>query len=126
MCAKSIGGTYTYQTGLNRVLYQQLKPQSFIMTDSTFVCVLFGQVSSNKWWNVEEKGFASESIAQKYGLEMMSNVGVLGFAIFESNDYSWRPCFDSSLLPKEHSMGHNGSTGEFFVRYPEKIVLIEA
>ena len=96
------------------------------MTDSTFVCVLFGQVSSNKWWNVEEKGFASESIAQKYGLEMMKNVGVLGFAIFESNDYSWRPCFDSSLLPNEHSMGHNGSTGEFFVRQPEKIVLIEA
>ena len=47
------------------------------MTDSTFVCVLFGQESSNKWWNVEEKGFASESIAQKHGLEMMSNVGVL-------------------------------------------------
>ena len=126
MCAKSIGGTNIYQTGLNRVLYQQLKNFNFHMTDSTFVCVLFGQVSSNKWWNVEEKGFASESIAQKYGLEMMKNVGVLGFAIFESNDHSWRPCFSSSLLPKEHSMGHNGSTGEFFVRQPEKIVLIEA
>ena len=107
-------------------MYQQLKPQSLIMTDSTFVCVLFGQVSSNKWWNIEEKGFASESIAQEYGLGMMKNVGVLGFAIFESGEDWWRPCFDSSLLPKEHSMGHNGSTGEFFVRYPEKIVLIEA
>ena len=106
-------------------MYQQLKPQSFVMTDSTFVCVLFGQESSNKWWNIEEKGFASESIAQKHGLEMMKCVGVLGFAIFESNDYSWRPCFDSSLLPNEHSMGHDGKDG-FFVRQPEKIVFIEA
>ena len=95
------------------------------MTDSTFVCVLFGQVSSNKWWNVEEKGFASESIAQKYGLEMMKNVGVLGFAIFESGEGWWRPRFTSSLLPEEHSMGHDGRDG-FFVRQPEKIVLIEA
>ena len=55
-------------------MYQQLKLQSFIMTGSTFVCVLFGQESSNKWWNIEEKGFSSESIAQKHGLEMLSNV----------------------------------------------------
>ena len=74
------------------------------MTDSTLCLCVFGQESSNKWWNIEEKGFAFESIAQKHGLDMMSNVGVLGFAIFESNDYSWRPCFTSSLLPKEHSM----------------------
>jgi len=106
-------------------LYQQLKLQSFIMTNSTFVCVLFGQESSNKWWNIEEKGFASESIAQKHGLEMMKCIGVLGFAVFESGEDSWRPCFSSSLLPKEHSMGHDGRDG-FFVRYPEKIVLIEA
>ena len=106
-------------------MYQQLKLHSFIMTNSTFVCVLFGQESSNKWWNIEEKGFASESIAQKHGLDMMSSIGVLGFAVFESGEDSWRPCFSSSLLPKEHSMGHDGRDG-FFVRYPEKIVLIEA
>ena len=96
------------------------------MTDSTFVCVLFGQESSNKWWNIEETGFATENDANKHGTAMMTSVGVLGFAVFESGEDSWRPCFNSSLLPKEHSMGHNGSTGEFFVRYPEKIVLIEA
>ena len=95
------------------------------MTDSTFVCVLFGQESSNKWWNIEEKGFATENDANQHGTAMMTSVGVLGFAVFESSKDSWRPCFSSSLLPKEHSMGHDGRDG-FFVRYPEKIVLIEA
>ena len=109
------------------VLYQQLKNFNlFIMTDSTFVCVLFGQESSNKWWNIEEVGFATENDANQHGTAMMTSIGVLGFAVFESGEHFWRPLYDSSLLPKEHSIGHNGSTGEFFVQHPEKFVLIEA
>ncbi len=96
------------------------------MINSSFVCVLFGQESSNEWWNIEERGFATENDAKQHGTAMMTSIGVLGFAVFESGEDSWRPCFSSSLLPAESSMGHNGSTNEFFVRKPEKIILIEA
>ena len=44
------------------------------MTDSTFVCVLFGQESSNKWWNIEETGFATENDANKHGTVMMKRL----------------------------------------------------
>lgn len=93
-------------------------------SNSSFVCVLFGPMTSTKWWNIEVTGLASESIARHHGYGMMSNDEVLGFAVFESGKDWWRPCCDSSCLPKEYSMGHNGSTEEFFVRYPDKIVFV--
>ena len=66
-------------------------------SNSSFVCVLFGPMTSTKWWNIEVTGLASESIARHHGYGMMSNDEVLGFAVFESGKDWWRH-MDSCLL----------------------------
>jgi len=73
---------------------------------SDFICVYFGHDSNNpdKWWNINAKGFATPSEAEKHGLFMMPTAGVFGFAVIEEGEDFWELILDRSILPPNYSI----------------------
>ena len=70
-----------------------------------FTCVYFGkEQSSDKWWNITARGFASAKQAEKHGLYMMPTAGVLGFAVIDEREVSWELVEDCSILPPTYSL----------------------